>query len=188
MMKIVLACLLCGSTLAGCATAPRERIACPGEEPLERAPEAMPPPAPPPPGIAVTLSVAPSVSKSSLASSRNLLTALEGRFLRVRDGAVGQADLASCHVAQGALRACVEQILSTADEPPGSVVVIVSQADGGALHWTCIGNPRTPFDPTTQEPTWNRDRLPDASTDQWPLQTLREASACLTNAGRQSGW
>lgn len=145
---------------------------------------ASPPQGPPPPEVGLVRLTAPSVDALALDRSEGTLTSLVSRrYVALRETPLKDSDFTPC-LSQGAETArCVEQTLSRLNARPGDIVLLIQPADDG-FQWTCIGAPVRAFEPRHQ---FFR-RIHRARTDDDLTAVFNRASACLTYAGRQSGW
>ena len=145
-------------------------------------------PGPPAPDVAVTIVLDPAADLTTALQSKALLASLQGNYLSLRKSAIEEKALSPCVMAGTATQTCIEGVLSASSAAPGTVVVAVSPRANGMIGWTCVGRPAGPFIPERQMIEWSNAAAPRRPDAGWPTGVQSLAAACITSAGRQSGW
>ena len=127
-----------------------------------------------------------SASDLSERATERLIASLSGTYLTFSAPPTEVPSFAGCDVDDETARQCVVDRLLEARARPGTVALVASETPDGALRWQCIGAGRGAFLAERQSVQWAGVlKGPDRS---WTPEELSTASACLTYAGRQSGW
>lgn len=138
--------------------------------------------APPPPQV--TLIQLPAEQSGARAATETLLAKLQPAYVLVRPSPHPTGPFQLCWTRQPATESCLARALGEAGAEPGEVVLAPWEKDG-VLHWLCVGRNETWFAASQQSVALGpiADLYRDGESE-----LLHRAAACLTFAGRQSGW
>jgi hypothetical protein len=129
-----------------------------------------------------------TLDAEAIRQSKSLLASLQGDYLSLGANAVPSEIFSHCVAVARRSRECVEELLDMANPALGTVVVLVSPRAKGRLGWTCVGQPKLPFEDEHQRITWSPADAPKAVGGKWASGIQRLAATCITYAGHQGGW
>jgi hypothetical protein len=129
-----------------------------------------------------------SLEAEAVERSKVLLASLNGDYLSLGASAVPAELFSHCVAIAARSRECAEELLDMANPALGTVVVLVSPRTKGMLGWTCVGQPKLPFERKHQRIEWSPANAPKGAGGPWAPGIQRLAAACITYAGHQGGW
>ena len=129
-----------------------------------------------------------SLNAGAVLQSKALLASLQGDYLSLGTSALPSELFSHCVAVARRSRECVEELLDMANPVLGTVAIIVSPRAKGRLGWTCVGQPKLPFDEKHQRIIWSPADAPKAARRTWAPGIQRLAATCITYAGHQGGW
>lgn len=183
----VLPLIIVGLGLLGCA---QERVVIlEGErfDPavVEQAPP-IPSPAPPAPRLRLIQMQSALATPRSEEATQTLIASLAGSHFSFATAPAAPISLAECDVSSANFDRCIGGRLLEAGAEPGTVALVATETPDGSLHWLCVGADREGFVAERQSVQWpNAVLSPDRP---WTRDERSTAAACLSYAGRQSGW